>query len=40
MKFKAGSRVEADGWKLDGEHISSPEKLAAVKEVLQKRAPF
>jgi len=39
LQFKSGSRVEADEWTLDGEKISAPEKLAAVKKVIQESGP-
>jgi len=40
MKFKPGNRVEADEWTCDGEKISTPEKLAAIKAVLEKDGPI
>ena len=36
IKFKPGYRVEADEWTCDGEKISAPEKLAAIKRVLEE----
>ena len=39
MKFKPGYRVEADEWICDGEKISSPEKLAGIKKVLEESGP-
>jgi hypothetical protein len=39
ISFKPGCRVEADKWSLDGEKITSPEKLAAIKQVLEKDGP-
>jgi hypothetical protein len=39
IKFKSGHRVEADEWSLDGEKISSPEKLLAIKKVLETEGP-
>jgi hypothetical protein len=39
LKFKPGYRVEADEWTCDGEKISAPEKLAAVKKVLEESGP-
>lgn len=39
LKFKAGYRVEADQWTVDGEKISESEKLAAIKKVLEKSGP-
>jgi hypothetical protein len=37
--FKVGCRVEAHKWSLEGEKITSPEKLAAIKQVLEKDGP-
>jgi hypothetical protein len=39
MNFKSGYRVEADEWTCDGEKISEPPKLAAIKKVLEKSGP-
>jgi len=39
LKFKPGVRTEIDRWTTDGEKISSPEKLAAIKVVLKKDGP-
>ncbi len=39
MTFKQGTRVDVDEWSVEGEKISSPEKLAAVKAVLAKDGP-
>ena len=39
ITFKHGYRVEADNWSLDGEKISSPDKLAAIKKVLEAEGP-
>ena len=39
ISFKPGYRVEADKWSLDGEKITSPERLAAIKQVLEKDGP-
>ena len=39
IKFKPGCRTEADEWTCDGEKISAPEKLAAIKKVLQESGP-
>jgi len=39
-KFKPGYRFEADDWRLDGEKISAPEKLAAIKKVLEESGPI
>src|SRR5437870_1365281 len=40
LKFKTGYRVEADEWNCDGEKISTPEKLIAIKRVLQESGPI
>jgi hypothetical protein len=40
ITFKPGSRVDADNWSIDGEKITSPEKLAAIKDVLEKHGPI
>jgi hypothetical protein len=40
MKFKPGYQVDADEWTCDGEKISTPEKLAAIKAVLEKDGPI
>lgn len=40
IKFKPGIRTDLDHWTTDGEKISSPEKLAAIKAVLQKDGPI
>ena len=37
--FKVGCRVEAHKGSLGGEKITSPEKLAAIKQVLEKDGP-
>jgi hypothetical protein len=37
--FKVGCRVEAHKSSLEGEKITSPEKLAAIKLVLEKDGP-
>jgi hypothetical protein len=39
ITFKPGCRVEADEWTSDGEKICTPEKLAAIREVLDKTGP-
>ncbi len=39
MKFKPGYRVEADEWSYDGEKISDPTKLEAIKQVLENDGP-
>jgi hypothetical protein len=39
MKFKPGDRVDADEWTCEGEKISTPEKLAAIKRVLEESGP-
>jgi hypothetical protein len=39
ITLKPGCRVEPDSWSPDGEKITSPEKLAAVKQVLEKDGP-
>src|SRR5947207_6337480 len=39
MKFKPGCRIEADEWTCEGEQISAPEKLAAIREALEKTGP-
>ena len=39
LRFKPGCRTEADEWTVAGEKISAPEKLAAIKEVLEKTGP-
>jgi len=39
ISFRPGYRVEADKWSPDGEKITSPEKLAAIKQVLEKDGP-
>jgi len=40
LKFKPGYRSEADEWTCDGERITAPEKLAAIKKVLEKDGPI
>jgi hypothetical protein len=40
IKFKPGYRVEADQWSVEGEKISSPEKLSAIKKVLETDGPI
>jgi hypothetical protein len=39
ITFKPGHRVEVDEWTLDGEKISSPEKLAAIRHSLESEGP-
>ena len=39
MKFKPGCRVEADEWTCEGETITAPEKLLAIREVLINTGP-
>ncbi|GEP43897.1 hypothetical protein [Brevifollis gellanilyticus] len=39
MKFKPGCRTEADEWSCDGEKISDPEKLEAIRQVVNKDGP-
>lgn len=39
MTFKPGYRAEADEWTCEGEKISDPAKLAAIKKVLEKDGP-
>ena len=39
LRFKAGYRTEADEWTFDGEKISTPEKLAAIRGILEKDGP-
>jgi hypothetical protein len=39
MKFNPGCRVEADQWTGDGENISTPENLAAIRKVLEESGP-
>src|ERR1051325_725898 len=40
MKFRSGNRVDADEWTCDGEKISIPEKLSAIKRVLAESGPI
>ena len=39
IKFNPGYRAAADEWTSNGEKISAPEKLAAIKKVLEKDGP-
>jgi hypothetical protein len=39
LKFKPGCRADVDEWTCDGEKISAPEKLAAIKKVLNDSGP-
>ena len=39
IKFKPGFRTEADEWTCDGEKISAPRKLAAIKKVFAESGP-
>ena len=39
MKFKPGCRADADEWTCDGEKISDPAKLAAIRNELDKSGP-
>jgi len=39
IRFKPGVRVESDRWTIDGEKISSPDKLIAIRTVLEKEGP-
>ncbi|HYT62361.1 MAG TPA: hypothetical protein VEL50_00585 [Gemmatimonadales bacterium] len=36
LRFKASARVDGDEWTHEGEKISSPENLAAVKTILDE----
>jgi hypothetical protein len=38
--FKPGYRVEADKWSLDGEKITSSEKLDSIKKALEAEGPI
>lgn len=40
IKFKPGCRTEADKWTIEGEKITSPEKLEAIKKVLEREGPI
>jgi len=40
ITFKTACRAEQDNWSLEGEKITSPEKLAAIKAVLEKDGPI
>src|SRR5438046_557199 len=40
MKFNPGNRAAADEWTSEGEKITAPEKLATIKEVLEKDGPI
>jgi hypothetical protein len=39
IKFKPGTRTAIDEWTVDGEKISAPEKLAAIKVVVTTVGP-
>lgn len=38
LRFRPGARADDDEWTKDGEKISSPEKLAAVRKALEESA--
>src|SRR5262245_20704573 len=38
--FKPGARAEADRWTVNGEKITSPEKLDAIRGVLDNEGPI
>ena len=40
IKFKPGCRAAIDGWTIDGEKITTPEKFDSIKEVLYKIGPI
>jgi hypothetical protein len=37
--FRAGTRAASDDWSQDGEKITAPEKLVAIRAVLEKDGP-
>ncbi len=39
LTFKTLCRAETDHWSVDGEKITSPEKLEAIKKALEKSGP-
>lgn len=40
LKFKPGCRADVDEWTCDGEKITTPEKLDAIKKVLRDSGPI
>ena len=39
MTFQSGARFEGDDWSREGDKISEPEKLAAIKQELEMHGP-
>jgi hypothetical protein len=40
LRFAPGTRAQSDNWSQNGEKISSPEKLGAIRAVLEGQGPI